>query len=75
MSQNPGLFIFHIMRTLIGTLHPRDFLRKHQFGLLTILLQTHFSSLSFSLFVIDKIHFFLDMNPLREVSQISALGH
>lgn len=46
------------MCTLIGTLHPRDFLRKHQFGLLTILVQTHFSSPSFSLFVIDKIQFF-----------------
>lgn len=28
-SLNSGLFIFHIMCTLIGTLHPRDFLRKH----------------------------------------------
>lgn len=45
MSQNPGLFIFHIVCTLISALHPRDFLRKHQFGLLTIWLQFRFSSL------------------------------
>lgn len=58
MTQTPGLFIFHIVCTLIGALHPRDFLRKHQFGLLTILLQTRFPPPSFSLFVKDKIHFF-----------------
>lgn len=47
MSQNPGLFIFHVMCTLIGTLHRRDFLRKHWFSLLTTLLQTHFSPFLF----------------------------
>lgn len=86
MSQNPGLFIFHIMCTLIGTLHRRDFLRKHWFSLLTTLLQTHFSpflfpfchrydSFFYSFFFFLFSHFFQDMNPLPEFSQISALGH
>lgn len=49
VSQSPGLFIFHIMCTLIGALQPRNFLRKHRFGLLTILLQTHFAPFLFPL--------------------------
>lgn len=49
MSQSPGLFIFHIMCTLIGALQPRNFLRKHRVGLLTILLQTHFAPFLFPL--------------------------